>query len=692
MSRHHEICEATGKSQSVQQRLREEYGSCDDKRPGKPQVTNVKPDSVSLIWEKSCEDVNQYQVRYKTNRENAKWKSTETDSDENHIVSGLMANTKYTFQVRGIFGDQEGPFGKINENIETTKSLATVLLDFSQLQNKTYSPSIYLLPVEENRNARNKSARTRQLILGNPSSDYHDEKTIMLVGATGSGKSTLVDGIANYIMGVSFEDPFRFTMVTLEEEEKKTHNQAISQTEWITVYKIYPKEGSRLNYTLNIIDTPGFGDTRGIERDNAIVDQIRQLFSAKGDQGVLYIDAVCFIVKAPDARLTVVQKYIFSSIMSLFGKDIESNICTLITFADGAKPPVLASLKESQLPFGLTFSFNSSALFAENKELVHNTLSPMFWKMGCSSFERFFANISRLQTRSLRQTKDVLDEREQLKTVILNIRPQVTAGLSKLSELQQQLDVFKKYKNKIEDNQNFEYEVEETRQEMVDLPKGQHVTNCLQCNITCHEECKIADDEKKRRCSAMDPETGHCRVCTEKCIWSDHKNTPYIFRFVTETVKKTYAEMKERYEEALGHKLTHEKYIEELTYDVEELFDDIMSMMNEMNRCKTRLKEIALRPDPLSAIEHINLMIQSEETDKQPGYFNRVKMLKEIKRMALVDQDVESFGQNIQLTRENIKSITGKTFQKRSLGIVTRVRPRKKNFFARGVQFVKKLL
>lgn len=53
----------------------------------------------------------------------------------------------------------------------------------------------------------------------------------MLVGATGSGKSTLVDCIANYIMGVSFEDPFRFTMVTLEEEEeeeKKTHYQVNS--------------------------------------------------------------------------------------------------------------------------------------------------------------------------------------------------------------------------------------------------------------------------------------------------------------------------------------------------------------------------------------------------------------------------------------------------------------------------------
>lgn len=49
----------------------------------------------------------------------------------------------------------------------------------------------------------------------------------MLVGATGSGKSTLVDGIVNFVMGVSFDDPFRFTLVQLEEEEKKTHNQVI---------------------------------------------------------------------------------------------------------------------------------------------------------------------------------------------------------------------------------------------------------------------------------------------------------------------------------------------------------------------------------------------------------------------------------------------------------------------------------
>lgn len=47
----------------------------------------------------------------------------------------------------------------------------------------------------------------------------------MLMGATGSGKSTLVDGIVNYVTGVSFDDPFRFTVVELENEEMRTENQ-----------------------------------------------------------------------------------------------------------------------------------------------------------------------------------------------------------------------------------------------------------------------------------------------------------------------------------------------------------------------------------------------------------------------------------------------------------------------------------
>lgn len=57
-------------------------------------------------------------------------------------------------------------------------------------------------------------------MLGNAKKTRCNEKTIMLVGATGTGKSTLVDGMINYILGVNWNDPYRLTLVDLEEDER----------------------------------------------------------------------------------------------------------------------------------------------------------------------------------------------------------------------------------------------------------------------------------------------------------------------------------------------------------------------------------------------------------------------------------------------------------------------------------------
>lgn len=108
--------------------------------------------------------------------------------------------------------------------------------------------------------------------------------------------------------------------------------------------------------------------------------------------------------------------------------------------------------------------------------------------------------------------------------------------------------------------------------------------------------------------------------------------------------------------------------------------------MIDMNNCKTRLKEIALRPDPLSTVEHIDLMIQTEEMDKQPGYFDRVKMLKKMKKMALVGKNVEEFGETVRSVKENAMALTDTPSQP-DLSVEKKGRG---NVFARVYNHVKK--
>lgn len=386
-----------------------------------------------------------------------------------------------------------------------------------------------------------------------------------------------------------------------------------------------------------------------------VTDQIRQLFSSSEDEkGVSFLDAVCFIVKAPDARLTISQRYIFNSIMSLFGKDVKSNICILVTFADGGKAPVLETLNEANLPLDFVFEFNNSALFAQNTNLSSTSMSSAFWELGLNSFQQFFKHLTDLESRSISQTKDVLMKREQLKTIINGILPIVKAGLSKLAELKAHLENFEIHKRDIENNKNFHYYVEETKQHRIALPVGQHVTNCSHCNISCHENCAYADDKDKFKCCAMS--NGRCTVCDGKCLWNEHFNNPYIFRYTQEKVKKTYNNVKKNYEDAIGRKLTDEQLIKGFVADVEQLFQYIERKLKEMRQCKIKLKQIALRDDPLSEIDYINLMIDAEKKEGQPGFQNRMLMLEEIKQRNLVEDDVAVLSQTFRETKDSISS------------------------------------
>ncbi|KAL1279163.1 hypothetical protein QQF64_025836 [Cirrhinus molitorella] len=473
-----------------------------------------------------------------------------------------------------------------------------------------------------------------------------ENKTIMMIGATGAGKNTLINSMINYILGVQWEDDFRFVLI----DEGKQKSQAESQTSEITAYQINHMNGFRVPYSLTIVDTPGFGDTRGISHDQKITKQIQEFFSAPG--GIDRIDAVCFVVQASLARLTHTQKYVFDSILSIFGKDIAQNILVLVTFADGKAPPVLEAIKVSEVPCStdesgepLHFKFNNSALFATNNKSADDEESDfdqMFWKLGFSSMNKFFTSLNRMKTQSLSLTQEVLKERQQLEVHVQGLQPQINAGLTKLDEIKKTRAALEQNKAEMDANKDFEYEIEVTVPKQIENNTKYYLTNCQKCFYTCHDTCVYGNDNDKDKCCAM--KNGKCKICPGKCVWNVHFNQKYKWDYVKEKRKETYQDLKKRYEDAHGQVMSNEKIFEELEKEFHVVQEIVAELIKGSQKSLERLQEIALQPNPLSTPDYIDLMIESEKQEAKPGFQDRIQSLMEVKKKAEIISKVSTGG------------------------------------------------
>ncbi|XP_052105237.1 uncharacterized protein LOC127738140 isoform X2 [Mytilus californianus] len=612
--------------------------------------------SISLAWsfqKQNIPDLSSYEIKYREcNNKNSKWISAVTNDETcTWTIQDLLGGTDYEFKIRPLNenGD-EGPFSRPPVKMSTSLSLASqLILDAENISDG--SPSVYKLPLKIPTEAANFAVKTRKCILGQRTASFSQEKTILLVGATGSGKTTLINAMVNYITNVAWDDTFRFTIIDLTDDEKmKEDKQEQSQTEWISCYTVHQMNGSNINYSINIIDTPGFGDTRGITRDKAIVDQMRTFFTTPGELGISVIDAVCFVTQAPLARLTPPQKYIFHSILSIFGQDIASNIFVLVTFADGKAPPVLAALEAANVPYNKYFMFNNSALFSNPQNDKEAIFGKLFWKMGQENLRVFFEELLMADSRSLQLTAEVLDTRQRLEATVQGLKLRLDEGLNKLNTIRQEEEILEKHKTDIENNRNFTYTVDEIRMEKESLPPRQYVTNCLTCNSTCHFPCHVRDDEKKHKCSVM--YDNYCTVCSNRCHWKMHVNNDFRIISYSVQVEKTYENLKEKYKLAKEQEKKQRSTLDRVKCAFSFLSKSVMVIINDVRIHINKLSKIALRQDPLSDVEYIDILIENEKTERKNGWQNRCKLFCKFRDEAELiaktsDQNFMPFGENL---------------------------------------------
>ena len=590
----------------------------------KPQVRNITCKSITLEWKKPSigkNSVRYYSVLYQADKSSeGTFREKKTNGPEECItVDSLYCMTSYIFRIQATFSSGLKLESEPTEAIQTTAHITeTVRLKSKLVSKKTaLKPAIYELTKTQKMISKQKKIAKYEV--GEPI-QRGKVKVLMVVGATGAGKTTLINGLANYMYGVQWEDDFRFVLFANEPTKK---SQAHSQTSWITAYTLYRGEGSPVPYSLTIIDTPGFGDTEGVTRDKEIARQIKDFFSVHPPAGIDILHGIGFVTQSALARLTPTQQYIFDSILSIYGKDIAGNIFMMTTFADSQDPPVMEAIKAAEVPYQKYFKFNNSALFVSGTE---DSFDAKFWKMGFESFLNFFLEFGRAQHRSLQLTRDVLDEREQLENVLKELQPQIYAGLTKMNELQS-VKTLAQYNEQSED---FFIRVPVTKQRKVDTPPSQYTTNCLNCKYTCHDNCDFVNHDDKKYCCAMD-NNGSCKVCPGKCLWSEHQHNPYIFELYEDEEEISFAQLKEQYAK-------EESGIELMIANIEDELNTleiiVLELVSRARRSVIKLDEIALKPNPLSEVDYIDQLIISEEQNGKVGWQKRIKAYKALRKRA----------------------------------------------------------
>jgi len=208
---------------------------------------------------------------------------------------------------------------------------------------------------------------------------------IVLFGETGVGKSTFINAFANYLKFDTLKQaekgtpivliPVSFLITTGDNFDEHTVNfgnadksnnenfehPGQSVTQQCRSYEFTVKQKIR------IIDTPGFGDTRGIEQDERNMKHITEYLKTLKN-----IDIICFLLKPDVARLNMFFRTCILQLFSLFGSNIGDRMVFCFTnsrstfYAPGNTGPLLREML-STLPNN-TVSFKKENAFCFDNE------------------------------------------------------------------------------------------------------------------------------------------------------------------------------------------------------------------------------------------------------------------------------------------------------------------------------------
>ena len=467
--------------------------------------------------------------------------------------------------------------------------------------------------------------------------DFEEKKALsfIVVGETGSGKTTLLNSFVNFLLGVKINDDYRYKIIF----EKGNKTQSNSQTEQVNIYNIRSVGGIP---PIKIIDTPGFGDTEGIEKDNEIIEQIEKFFR----DNLKEINAICFVTKSTNNRLTFYQKYILNKVLDIFGKDVIDNFIFLLTFCDGGLPNIIEPLKSSESPFKEIinskkdstwfFKFNNSSFYESERS---DEYTKIFWDLGIKNFNDFLYKLKNLKKINLNLTKEVLYERKILEKNVKILNEELKKGLNKINELKKINNEILIIENELNETKGYENITTIPLIKKINKNINYYSTTCLICNITCHSNCEIVNDDEKSKCNIMD-KNGFCTICPKKCKWNEHKNRNYILKEIHEENIIILEDLKKRYFDNKNKIEMKKKLFNETKEEIMKINDECIKNKELIDVILKKIENIALKGNIESYEEFFDILIEIEKSEYKPGWENRIRTINSLKEEKILLREI----------------------------------------------------
>ncbi len=388
-----------------------------------------------------------------------------------------------------------------------------------------------------------------------PLSAHEGEKKqvgILLIGETGVGKTTGINGLYNLLKCKNYWQPHDVLIPTRYRNEVIPCNvgpcrhselggeAGQSQTSLSAAYHVDAHDhASETEYAVTLIDTPGLGDTRGWKQDKINIASIVEEMQKHP------IHAIAIVIPNSANRLTATLAYCINELKKVLPKDSQDNFIFLISHTATVSDDVLAVLKreglnathQNSFPFDLSMIYDqhpavAHTFYGENEEDRNDRIatSQINWNKGIRSAFRLVQYASNLKPYESQKVINLAKTRK-------NLDAKMDAQIKYLTELRQNKKAIESYQTQIkealeaiETNKDFTYPVEHRRKKVIQLghyddgtPRKHTV--CHECGKICHHECrlpvvrdKVTGHPDLNNCHAADPNSPNpnsplCRYC-----------------------------------------------------------------------------------------------------------------------------------------------------------------------------------